>query len=145
MTDQINVVASYVPNFHHRTDYMYVGTQGSHQAEVLLDRYEQGQGPPRPWGMIFNTDPIENSGALDRAVRPKRRRRPHRNHGLVRVRTYTPNKGPIYVAYSLTSPYQTCLKCSETIRMCVDTTVWRIYMPGPRTLVLSGLSSPSCL
>lgn len=61
MTDQINVVARYPPNYKNRKDYTYVGTQGSDQALALLKKYDTDP-PNRPWGMVFNTDPISKPG-----------------------------------------------------------------------------------
>lgn len=62
-TDQLNSIARHPDNFHHHPTYTYVGTQGSDQALRLLQKYqEEHQEPRRPWGMIFNTDPIDQPG-----------------------------------------------------------------------------------
>lgn len=60
-TQQLNIIATQSKNYHKRADYTYHGTQGSDQALALLKQYKINP-PSRPWGMIFNIDPISKPG-----------------------------------------------------------------------------------
>jgi hypothetical protein len=62
MTGQVDTVAQFPPNYNNDSTYTYVGTQGADQAVSLLKKYANGGEPQRPWGMVFNTDPIDKPG-----------------------------------------------------------------------------------
>ena len=47
------------PNYHQHPLYVYPGTQGADQALAFLN---ESTPHPRPWGMVFNTDPIDKAG-----------------------------------------------------------------------------------
>jgi len=60
-TDMLDAIASHPKNYHNLPDYHYLGTQGSDQAAALLRQFDKTP-TQRPWGMIFNIDPIAKSG-----------------------------------------------------------------------------------